>query len=155
MRKGLPDEFPKFMEIFERESRAAGKEQYLVPLFISNFPGCGEEEMRVVDEFLASHNWSPQQAQDYIPLPMTMGAAMYYCGSAPDGTPIEVNRGLRERRAQLKMLKRNRSGGDSREDAKWQGQGGGRKGHPEGRDGGSHGHGFKGPRDRRGQRPGR
>jgi uncharacterized radical SAM protein YgiQ len=109
MRKGKPEEFPRFMEIFERESRAAGKEQYLVPLFISNFPGCGEAEMRVVDEFLAAHNWSPQQAQDYIPLPMTMGAAMYVCGCDADGNPVEVNRGLRERRTQLKMLKRDRS----------------------------------------------
>ncbi len=135
MRKGQPDEFPRFMQIFERESRAAGKEQYLIPLFISNFPGCGESEMRVVDEFLAAHSWSPQQAQDYIPLPMTMGAAMYYCGCASDGTPIEVNRGLRERRTQLKMLKRNRSGGDSREGS-WHGP----------REAG------KGPGDRRGQR---
>jgi uncharacterized radical SAM protein YgiQ len=109
MRKGKAEEFPKFMEIFERECRAAGKEQYLIPLFISNFPGCGEEEMKVVDDFLASHNWSPQQAQDYIPLPMTMGAAMYYCGCDQDGKPLAVNRGLKERRTQLKMLKRDRS----------------------------------------------
>ena len=51
-----------------------------------------------------------QQVQDYIPLPMTMGAAMYYTGKAPDGTEIEVNRGLAERRSQINVLKKKRSG---------------------------------------------
>ncbi len=110
MRKGRPEELEEFMRIFERVSRECGKEQYLIPLFISNFPGCTEEEMKVVDDFLASHNWSLEQAQDYIPLPLTMGAAMYYSGKTPDGEVIEVNRGLRERRTQLAMLKHRRDG---------------------------------------------
>ncbi len=109
MRKGKSDELEKFMKVFDRISKKHGKKQYLIPLFISNFPGCTAKEMKVVDDFLASHNWSPQQAQDYIPLPLTMGAAMYYCGETSDGTPIEVNRGLAERRTQLKMLKRDRT----------------------------------------------
>ncbi len=110
MRKGKADEFPKFRAIFDRVSRECNKEQYLIPLFISNFPGCTAEEMKVVDDYLASYNWSPQQVQDYIPLPMTMGAAMYCSGKAPDGTPIQVNRGLAERRPQRNMLRRKRDG---------------------------------------------
>lgn len=110
MRKGQPGELEEFMKIFDRISRECGKEQYLIPLFISNFPGCTEAEMKVVDDFLASHNWSLEQAQDYIPLPLTMGAAMYYTGKTPDGEPIVVNRGLRERRTQLTMLKHRRDG---------------------------------------------
>lgn len=113
MRKGKSGELEAFMKVFEEASKECGKEQYLVPLFISNFPGCTAEEMKVVDDFLASHSWSPQQAQDYIPLPLTMGGAMYYCGMTSDGKAIEVNRGLAERRTQLHMLKRNRSGTDS------------------------------------------
>ena len=66
--------------------------------------------MKVVDDFLSQYNWSPQQVQDYIPLPMTMGAAMYCSGKAPDGTPIQVNRGLAERRPQRDMLRRKRDG---------------------------------------------
>ena len=111
MRKGKSDELPKFMKIFEETSRKCGKEQYLIPLFISNFPGCTEKEMKVVDDFLAAHHWSPQQAQDYIPLPLTMGAAMYCSGKTADGEEIQVNRGLRERRTQLSMLKRRRDRG--------------------------------------------
>ncbi|MBE6364355.1 MAG: YgiQ family radical SAM protein [Lentisphaerae bacterium] len=109
MRKGTPEEFYEFMREFERISKECGLEQYLIPLFISNFPGCTDKEMKTVDDFLNKHHWSLQQVQDYIPLPMTMGAAMYYTGKAPDGTPIEVNRGLAERRAQIHVLKKRRS----------------------------------------------
>ncbi len=109
MRKNKAEDFYEFKEFFEEESRKAGKEQYLIPLFISNFPGCTEREMKTVDDFLNRHNWSPQQVQDYIPLPMTMGAAMYYTGKTPDGEPITVNRGLAERRPQIQVLKKKRS----------------------------------------------
>jgi uncharacterized radical SAM protein YgiQ len=113
MRKNPAEDFYKFMEVFEEDSRAVNKEQYLIPLFISNFPGCTDKEMEVVDEFLNNHNWSPQQVQDYIPLPMTMGAAMYYTGKTPEGEPIRVNRGLAERRPQMEVLKKQRRGGQS------------------------------------------
>ncbi len=110
MRKNPAEDFFQFKTFFEQESIAAGKEQYLIPLFISNFPGCSETEMKTVDDFLDSCNWSPQQVQDYIPLPMTMGAAMYYTGKDSNGNPIQVNRGLRERRKQIQVLKKIRRG---------------------------------------------
>jgi len=110
MRKDPPEDFYNFMKFFEEESKKAGKEQYLIPLFISNFPGCTAEEMKTVDEFLNRHHWSPQQVQDFIPLPMTTAAAMYYTGKTPDGTPLVVNRGLAERRPQLNVLKKKRIG---------------------------------------------
>ncbi|OGV54555.1 MAG: YgiQ family radical SAM protein [Lentisphaerae bacterium GWF2_52_8] len=108
MRKNNADSFYEFLETFTEESRRAGKEQYLVPLFISNFPGCSENEMKLVDDFLSARRWSPQQVQDFIPLPMTMAAALYYCGKTPDGTTIHVNRGLKERRPQIDVLKKKR-----------------------------------------------
>ncbi len=109
MRKGTPEEFYEFMREFERISKECGLEQYIIPLFISNFPGCTGKEMKTVDDFLNKHHWSLQQVQDYIPLPMTMGAAMYYTGKDSDGNPIEVNRGLAERRPQIQVLKKRRS----------------------------------------------
>jgi uncharacterized radical SAM protein YgiQ len=108
MRKDPPESFLKFKKIFEEESASVGKEQYLIPLFISNFPGCTESDMKVVDDYLSQNNWSPQQVQDYIPLPMTMGAAMYYTGKNEKGELIHVNRGLKERRPQIDALKRKR-----------------------------------------------
>ncbi|MDD3886921.1 MAG: YgiQ family radical SAM protein [Victivallaceae bacterium] len=116
MRKSSAEEFYRFMELFEEISRTCGKEQYIIPLFISNFPGCSAKEMKVVDDFLNQHRWSLQQVQDFIPLPMTMGTAMYYTGKAPDGTPVTVNRGLAERREQIGVLKKKRSFSERRPD---------------------------------------
>ena len=106
MRKGKVGEFEKFRSIFDKVSARVGKKQYMVPYFISNFPGCTEREMKVVDDYLAKRRWNPQQVQDFIPLPMTMGCAMYCSQTAPDGSPICVNKGLAERRTQRDMLKK-------------------------------------------------
>lgn len=108
MRKGKSEDFHRFMRLFEEESARSGKKQFVVPYFISNFPGCTDEEMGKVDEYLSSKNWTLQQVQDFIPLPMTMAAAMYYCGKTADGKDLKVNRGLKERRPQMKMLKKER-----------------------------------------------
>lgn len=106
MRKGKPGELEQFREIFDRVNRQTGKRQFMDPYFISNFPGCTRRQMKVVDDFLVKNHWDPKQVQDYIPLPMTMGCAMYCSGVDPEGNPIEVHRGLAERRDQRDMLRR-------------------------------------------------
>ena len=106
MRKSRPEVFERFRAAFETESRAAGKEQYLVPYFISNFPGCTEAEMAVVEDYLRRNHWNLQQVQDFIPLPMTPAAAMYVSGlDYATEEPIPVNRGLAARRPQLRAFR--------------------------------------------------
>ena len=106
MRKNKSSDFIKFMQIFDEETAKAGKKQFIVPYFISNFPGC--RDMSKVDDFLRSKSWTLQQVQDFIPLPMTLASAMYYCGKGADGRILHVNRGLKERRPQMKVLKKKR-----------------------------------------------
>ena len=118
MRKGKEGEFEAFRKIFDRVNAKTGKKQYMVPYFISNFPGCTREQMQVVDDYLAKSKWNVQQVQDFIPLPMTMGCAMYCAEILPDGTPIEVNKGLAERRAQREMLLRQHGSAYSITEAK-------------------------------------
>jgi uncharacterized radical SAM protein YgiQ len=121
MRKPAGD-FPAFMDKFFELSEAAGKEQYLVPYFISSFPGCTEKEMGAVEEFLKKEKWNLQQVQDFIPLPMTGSAAMYVTGldiNSEQPIPIVRNAGDRER--QKRMLRPNLNpkpipGGRDRED---------------------------------------
>jgi uncharacterized radical SAM protein YgiQ len=97
--------FERFLDCFRRESQAAGKEQYLVPYFISSFPGCTAEEMGTVERFLARSRWNLQQVQDFMPLPMTAAAAMYVTGlDYQTGTPIPVARGAGERKRQRDSL---------------------------------------------------
>jgi len=107
MRRTAGD-FPAFMEKFFEESAAAGKEQYLVPYFISSFPGCTDHEMGAVEEFLRKQQWNLQQVQDFIPLPMTAAAAMYVTGLDLDsGQPIPVVRHAGERERQKRALRPN------------------------------------------------
>lgn len=106
MRKPGPESFCEFQKVFEDESRAAGKKQYLVPYFISNFPGSTEGEMKAVEKFVRKEEWRLQQVQDFIPLPMTVAATVYYTGLDYDtGEPIPVVRGLAERRTQMQQLR--------------------------------------------------
>jgi len=107
MRKPAGD-FAAFVEKFHAESAAAGKEQYLVPYFISSFPGCGEEEMGAVEQFLRKEHWNLQQVQDFIPLPMTAAAAMYVTGrDLMSEEPIFVARHAGDRERQKRALRPN------------------------------------------------
>lgn len=107
MRKPAGD-FPAFMEKFFQLSAEAGKEQYLVPYFISSFPGCSEKEMGAVEQFLKKERWNLQQVQDFIPLPMTGAAAMYVTGlDINSEEPIHIVRGAGERDRQKRMLRPN------------------------------------------------
>ncbi|MBL9173888.1 MAG: YgiQ family radical SAM protein [Verrucomicrobiales bacterium] len=107
MRKPAGD-FPAFMEKFFDLSEEAGKEQYLVPYFISSFPGCTEKEMGAVEQFLKKERWNLQQVQDFIPLPMTGSAAMYVTGlDINTGKPIPVVRNAGDRERQKRMLRPN------------------------------------------------
>lgn len=105
MRKPDSGVFQEFRRVFEQESRKAGKKQYLVPYFISSFPGCTREHMGTVEAYLRRERWDPQQVQDFIPLPMTPAAAMYCSGlDYETGEPIPVASGLKERRHQKRQL---------------------------------------------------
>lgn len=107
MRKPAGD-FPAFMEKFFQLSEEAGKEQYLVPYFISSFPGCSEKEMGAVEGFLKKEKWNLQQVQDFIPLPMTGAAAMYVTGlDINSEQPIPIVRNAGERERQKRMLRPN------------------------------------------------
>ena len=156
MRKGRAGVFEEFRAVFDRVNRETGKKQFMIPYFISNFPGCTERHMRVVDDYLAKNHWSPKQVQDFIPLAMTMGCAMYCSGTTPDGRPIQVNKGLAERRGQRDLLRRTRDGAD-RHGGKNGPNGLHGSGNPHGRNGGrgpdshgSHPHG-RGRRPKSGQ----
>lgn len=109
MRKPVGD-FPAFMEKFHEISKEVGKSQYLVPYFISSFPGCTEKKMGTVEKFLKKERWNLQQVQDFIPLPMTASAAMYVTGlDFTSEKPIPVARKAGERERQKRMFRPNSS----------------------------------------------
>jgi uncharacterized radical SAM protein YgiQ len=96
--------FEQFEASFRQASRRAGKEQYLVPYFISAHPGCTPEDALALTEYLISRRWCPRQVQDFIPIPLTESAAMYVSGADLAGARIHVPRGRREKRLQAALL---------------------------------------------------
>ena len=112
MRKPKPEVFRKFVEVFERESRGAGKEQYLVPYLIDAFPGCSDKETRETASWFASRGWRPRQTQLFLPTPGTVATAMYYAGVDPQGRSIPVARTDKER---LRLSRSRTAGGSDSE----------------------------------------
>ncbi len=105
MRKPSFKAFEQFLTIFERESKRAGKEQYVVPYLISAFPGTTDPDMHKLAGWLKSRGWRPQQVQCFIPTPGTVATAMFYAGIDPEGRPIPVARTDRDRYRQHRILK--------------------------------------------------
>ena len=106
MRKPAFRAFTEFLSVFETESRAAEKSQYVIPYLISAFPGCTDEDMKALARWLKSRGWTPQQVQCFIPTPGTVASAMFYAGIDPDGNPIPVARSDAQRLRQHRILVR-------------------------------------------------
>ncbi|BAS68187.1 YgiQ family radical SAM protein [Bathymodiolus septemdierum thioautotrophic gill symbiont] len=68
----------QFKKLFERYSKQAGKEQYLIPYFISSHPGTSDEDMLNLALWLKENNFKPDQVQAFIPTPMAIASAMYH-----------------------------------------------------------------------------
>ena len=105
MKKPGKEQFVRFKELFERYSEEAGKEQYLVPYFISGHPGCEVKDMVELSDYLAENGWRPQQVQDFTPTPMTLATDMYYSGYHPNtGKPVHVPKDADEKAMQRALL---------------------------------------------------
>ena len=83
MRKPQAEIFLKFAAKFLDASSKAGKEQYLVPYFISAHPGATLEDAAELAAFLRAHGYRPLQINDFLPAPMDIAASMYYTGLDP------------------------------------------------------------------------
>ncbi len=93
-----------FLERFKKASRQAGREQYILPYFMSGHPGCTVEDMIELAEYLQQNRLYTEQVQDFTPTPMTVSTAMYHTGLDPFTLkPIHVPKG-REKRIQRAML---------------------------------------------------
>ncbi|MEN6307386.1 MAG: YgiQ family radical SAM protein [Anaerohalosphaeraceae bacterium] len=96
--------FEQFEDKFTQMSRKAGQNQYLVPYFIGSHPGCSPEDAIKLTEYLVNRNWRLRQVQDFVPVPLTMSAAMYVSGLSPRKKTIYIPRGQGEKKLQLALL---------------------------------------------------
>jgi len=75
--------YDEFKRLFEKYSREAGKEQYLIPYFIAAHPGTGDEDMMNLALWLKRNGFRADQVQAFYPSPMATATAMYHSGRNP------------------------------------------------------------------------
>jgi uncharacterized radical SAM protein YgiQ len=104
--------FDRFKQMFDQASRAAGKEQYLIPYFIAAHPGTTDEDMMNLALWLKKHGYRADQVQTFLPSPMSLATAMYYSGRNPlqpvrrnAGEQVFSAKGLKQRRLHKAFLR--------------------------------------------------
>jgi uncharacterized radical SAM protein YgiQ len=75
--------YDRFRKLFEKYSKEAGKEQYLIPYFIAAHPGTTDEDMINLGLWLKKNNFRADQVQAIYPSPMATATAMYHSGKNP------------------------------------------------------------------------
>lgn len=75
--------YDKFKELFERFSKQAGKEQYLIPYFIAAHPGTSDEDMMNLALWLKKNNFRLDQVQTFMPTPMALATTMWHTRRNP------------------------------------------------------------------------
>lgn len=83
MGKAGKDVYLRFMKAYQRINKEIGKEQYLVPYFMSSHPGAGLREAVEIAEFIRDLGYHPEQVQDFIPSPGSLSTCMYHTGLHP------------------------------------------------------------------------
>ncbi len=101
----------KFKELFDKFSREAGKEQYLIPYFIAAHPGTTDQDMLELALWLKQNGFRADQVQAFLPSPMATATAMYHSGKNPlrkvtrDSEDVIIPKGLRVRRLHKALLR--------------------------------------------------
>ena len=101
----------KFKEQFDRYSKAAGKEQYLIPYFIAAHPGTRDSDMLELAVWLKKNGFRADQVQAFLPSPMATATAMYHSGKNPlkkisrSSEEVIVPKGTRVRRLHKAFLR--------------------------------------------------
>jgi uncharacterized radical SAM protein YgiQ len=101
----------RFRKLFERYSKAAGKEQYLIPYFIAAHPGTTDEDMLELALWLKENGYRADQVQAFLPGPMATATAMYHSGKNPlrrvtrNSETVHVPKGLKVRRLHKAFLR--------------------------------------------------
>ncbi len=101
----------RFKELFDSYSKQAGKEQYLIPYFISAHPGTRTEDMINLALWLKKNRFRLDQVQNFYPSPLASATTMYYSGKNPlnkvdyKSEDVVVPKGDRQRRLHKALLR--------------------------------------------------
>ena len=103
--------YHRFKELFDKYSREAGKEQYLIPYFIAAHPGTRDQDMLELAVWLKKNGFRADQVQAFLPSPMATATAMYHSGKNPlkrvsrASEDVVIPRGIKVRRLHKAFLR--------------------------------------------------
>jgi len=103
--------YDRFKALFEKYSRKAGKQQYLIPYFIAAHPGTTDEDMMNLAIWLKQNGFRADQVQNFYPSPMATATAMYHSGKNPlkrirrDSEDVSTAKGEKQRRLHKAFLR--------------------------------------------------
>ncbi|QTH64983.1 YgiQ family radical SAM protein [Psychrosphaera ytuae] len=101
----------KFKELFEKYSKEAGKEQYLIPYFIAAHPGTETKDMINLALWLKENKFRLDQVQNFYPSPMATATTMYHTEIdtlhkvKKQNDVVPIARGEKERRLHKAILR--------------------------------------------------
>lgn len=103
--------YDRFKEMFDKYSREAGKEQYLIPYFIAAHPGTTDHDMLNLALWLKRNGFRADQVQAFLPSPMSIATAMYHSGKdtlrkvSRNSDSIAIPKGIKQRRLHKAFLR--------------------------------------------------
>jgi uncharacterized radical SAM protein YgiQ len=101
----------RFKELFDKYSKEAGKEQYLIPYFIAAHPGTRDQDMLELAVWLKKNGFRADQVQAFLPSPMATATAMYHSGKNPlkrisrASEAVAIPKGIKVRRLHKAFLR--------------------------------------------------
>ena len=103
--------YDRFKQMFDRFSREAGKEQYLIPYFIAAHPGTSDYDMMNLAIWLKKNGFRADQVQTFYPSPMATATTMYYSAKNPlakvsrTSEDVDIVKGEKRRRLHKAFLR--------------------------------------------------
>jgi len=103
--------YDQFKTLFDKASKEAGKEQYLIPYFIAAHPGTTDRDMLELALWLKRNDFRLDQVQTFLPTPLALATAMYHTGKNPlkrvskTSEDVDVVKGERQRRLHKAFLR--------------------------------------------------
>jgi uncharacterized radical SAM protein YgiQ len=103
--------YERFKQMFDKFSKEAGKEQYLIPYFIAAHPGTTDEDMLELALWLKKSGFRLDQVQTFLPTPLALATAMWHTEKNPlrkvttESEKVAVVRGGRQRKLHKAFLR--------------------------------------------------